>query len=106
MKKYTKDQPENKCWSCSNPGLSDYNYNNVRFKEMEIYRLSHFYDRIVMKNEIKISFSNFLRGSISESMIFRLTGSESLDRRDGLMRGSRWELGGEVLILFRNATDS
>ena len=39
-------------------------------------------------------------------MIFRLTGSESLDRRDGLMRGSRWELGGEVLILFRNATDS
>lgn len=72
---------------------------------MEIYRLRHFYDRIVMK-KIKISFSNFLRGSISESMIFRLTGSESLDRRDGLMRGSRWELGGEVLIIFSNATDS
>lgn len=72
---------------------------------MEIYRLRRFYDRIVMK-KIKISFSNFLRGSISESMIFRLTGSESLDRRDGLMRGSRWELGGEVLIIFSNATDS
>ena len=72
---------------------------------MEIYRLRRFYDRIVMK-KIKISFSNFLRGSISESMIFRLTGSESLDRRDGLMRGSSWELGGEVLSIFSNATDS
>lgn len=50
-----------------------------------------------MKNEIKISFSNFLEGNISESMILRLTGSESLDRRDGLER-VRWEWEGRYLL--------
>lgn len=44
--------------------------------------------------------SNFLRGSISESVIFRLTGSESPGRRGVLLGGTGWEIGGGYLLFL------